>query len=73
MISTATTTNTTNYLFNLVGSLYYYPYFNAYNVNVFNYIFNRVYKSFINFDIEEMIRNVPNINKMTEYILIDYI
>ena len=54
-------------------NLYYYPYFNAYNVNVFNYIFNRVYKSFINFDIEEMIKNVPNINKMTEKILVDYI
>ena len=62
---------------NLCGNnddkLYYYPYFNAYNVNVFNYIFNRIYKSFVNFDIEEMIQNVPNINKMTEYILIDYI
>ncbi len=62
---------------NLCGNnddnLYYYPYFNAYNVNVFNYIFNRVYKSFINFDIEEMIKNVPNINKMTEKILVDYI
>ena len=51
---------------NLCGNndnyLYYYLYFNAYNVNVFNYIFNRVYKSFVNFDIEEMIRNIPNIN-----------
>ena len=62
---------------NLCGNnddkLYYYPYFNAYNVNVFNYIFNRIYKSFVNFDIEEMIQNVPNINNMTEYILVDYI
>ena len=59
---------------NLCGNndnhLYYYPYFNAYNVNVFNYIFNRVYKSFVNFDIEEMINKVPNINKMTENIKI---
>ena len=50
--------------------LYYYPYFNAYNVNVFNYIFNRIYKSFVNFDIEEMINNVPNITEMTNNILI---
>lgn len=73
-----------NYYYNICNSyknlcgnnddkLYYYPYFNAYNVNVFNYIFNRVYKSFVNFDIEEMIQNVPNINKMTEKILVDYI
>ena len=73
-----------NYYYNICNSyknlcgnnddkLYYYPYFNAYNVNVFNYIFNRVYKSFVNFDIEEMIQNVPNINKMTEKILLDYI
>ena len=66
-----------NYYYNMCNSyknlcgnndnhLYYYPYFNAYNVNVFNYIFNRVYKSFVNFDIEEMINKVPNINKMTE-------
>jgi hypothetical protein len=69
----------TNYYNNLCNShknlcgnnddkLYYYPYFNAYNVNVFNYIFNRIYKSFVNFDIEEMIQNVPNINNMTDYI-----
>ncbi len=55
------------------GYLYYYPYFDAYNVNVFNYIFNRVYKSFVNFDIDEMIKNVPNINNMTVKILIDSI
>lgn len=50
--------------------LYYYPYFKSYNVNVFNYIFNRMYKSFVNFDIEKMINNVSNINKMSENILI---
>lgn len=53
------------------NNLYYYPYFNAYNVNVFNYIFNRVYKSFVNFDIDEMLNKVPNINKMTENILVE--
>ena len=53
------------------NNLYYYPYFNAYNVNVFNYIFNRVYKSFVNFDIDEMLKKVPNINEMTENILVE--
>jgi|688.fasta_scaffold13123_9 hypothetical protein len=58
---------------NLCGNnnLYYYPYFNAYNVNVFNYIFNRIYKSFVNFDIDEMLKKVPNINEMTKNILIE--
>lgn len=50
--------------------LYYYPYFKSYNVNIFNYIFNRIYKSFINFDIKEMLNNVSNINEMSENILI---
>jgi hypothetical protein len=53
------------------NNLYYYPYFNAYNVNVFNYIFNRVYKSFVNFDVDEMINNVPNINEIAKNILIN--
>ena len=53
------------------NNLYYYPYFNAYNVNVFNYIFNRVYKSFVNFDIDEMLKKVPNITEMTKNILVE--
>ena len=51
---------------------YYYPYFNAYNINIFKYIFKKIYKTYVNFDIEYMINNVPNINEMTQNILVKF-
>jgi hypothetical protein len=52
--------------------VYYYPYFKLYNVNIFNYIFNKMYKSFVNFDIEMMIKKIKNIDEMSKNILVGF-
>jgi len=54
----------TNYYNNMCKSHYNLCGNGNENKNVFKYIFNRMYKSIINFNFDEMINKIPNINKM---------